>query len=149
MDFDSTNASVSAADAVGIASSSACQDSATQTVTTRQAKRPVTVDSSATDRVDYYSVGQGSKRRRRDSTTNTESSSSVSSIPAERNPISASYSSMLRYQTRVTVLYFFPFLLQGDVGCHQCFDSVGWVSGSVIFVSEILKKFSPLSFSTS
>ena len=67
------------------------------TLDSPQSKRPAIADVDASERDDY---DRGSKRRRQNSTMNTESSSSLS-VPSDRSPINASYISVQRYRTRV------------------------------------------------
>jgi len=99
MDVDVTNTPGAAADGIDVDSRSSRSEF---TAHNQQWKRPAATDSDGTEPDD----GRASKRRRQNSTTNTESSSSLSSVPADRSPINASFSSMLRYRTRVTKLLF-------------------------------------------
>lgn len=94
MDFDVTDPP-----STGAAHSRTSSSSSGPAATTQQTKRQMTGGCETTEDSDAAG-GRRSKRLRQNSSTNSNQSSL--SVPAERSPIYASYSSMQRYRTRVT-----------------------------------------------
>ena len=107
MDVDATNTPAAATRGVDDARSSASNDTSSSGAS-QQSKRQASADSNAAECDD-----ERSSKRRRQNSTNTDSSSAslTATVPTDRSPINASYSSVQRYRTRVSYTMFFCYVI--------------------------------------
>jgi len=109
MDVDAMSMPAAATHGVDDTRSSASHDTSSSGAS-QQSKRQVAADSNATECDD-----ERSSKRRRQNSTNTDSSSTsltaTATVPADRSPINASYSSVQRYRTRVSDAVFFCYFI--------------------------------------